>query len=201
MRQRAFMVLLVVSLAAARAQAAPLSAATPVVEAFHRQLLVAMRDADGLGFAGRQRLLAPAVEAGFDLPFITRLILGRYWSALDEGARQRVIAAFSALTIATYAARFDGYSGQRFETLETRELKAGKALVRTALVDAEGDRVRLDYVLRGTAGGWRVVNVLADGVSEIAIKRADYGRQMRKHGLDALVSRIDAQRARLAERS
>ncbi len=172
----------------------------PVV-ALHEALLGIMREAATLGFEGRRARIAPVLERSFDLPFITRLVLGRHWSGLDAAARQRLVAAFSALTAATYAARFDGYAGERFEVLEERPLKRGRRLVRSVLIGGDGTRVRLDYVVREGAEGWRIVNVLADGVSELAIKRADYDKVMRSEGVDALIARIVAQTEGYARRS
>lgn len=190
--------LLWLGLAASAAEPSP---AAPVVEGFHHTLIEVMRDADALGFEGRRARLAPAVEATFDLGYISRLVLGSHWGELGEAERARMVEAFTALTIATYAERFDGYSGEHFETVETRKLKRDAELVRTVLVKADGERVRLDYVLHRTPAGWRVINVLADGVSEIAIKRADYDRVLRDQGFDALIERIDEQRKRLGKPS
>jgi len=174
------------------------SGARQTVERFHATLLGVMREAATLGYAGRRARLAPAVEASFDLSAISRLVLGRYWKGLDQAQRQRMIAAFTALTVATYAARFDGYSGERFKFVSERDLKRNRVLVRTVLIKQDGDKVRLDYVLHRTGKGWRFINVLADGVSEISIKRADYGAVMRGDGFEALMTKLAAQTAHYA---
>jgi len=180
--------------------AAPLDARA-VVGALHATLVEVMRDATKLGFSGREQQLSPTLTQSYDLPFVSHLVLGRRWKALDDGQRRRMIDTFTALTVATYASRFDDYSGERFEFVSQRALKKRLELVRTVLVKKDGDKVRLDYVMHHTKSGWRIVNVLADGVSEISIKRADYAKVMRGEGFDALLGKLAKQTANYAAKA
>ena len=97
-----------------------------VVESLHEQLLSAMKDARALGFKGRAEKLAPLVERSFDFPYISRLVLGQAWRTLDEPQRAQMAQALERLTVTNYAARFDGYDGERFETLESGQGKRGR---------------------------------------------------------------------------
>ena len=169
------------------------------VERLHEALLEVMGQADELGFSGRRDRLDPVIRASFDLPYISRLVLGgRRWSALDESQRSQMVATFTRLTVATYANRFDGYAGERFNILEERPLKRGRMLVRSELRDADGDAVQLDYVLHKAADRWRIVNVVANGVSDLSLKRADYAAAMKNEGFQALMVKLDDQVSGLA---
>ena len=53
--------------------------------------------------------------------------------------------------------------------------------------------MRLDYLLQEETGRWRIVNVVSNGVSDLSLKRADYGSIMKKQGFDTLVSKLEAQ--------
>jgi phospholipid transport system substrate-binding protein len=167
--------------------------AVEVVERFHAALIEAMQDGPDLGFAGRRARLAGVVARSFDLSEITRLVMGRYWEQLEAAQREEMVEAFSSLTIGTYAARFDEYGGERFEILEVREGRGGRIQVRSRLVAGAGTEVRFDYLLHERGGGWRIVNVLADGVSEITLRRAEYGAILEREDVGTLVGRIEAQ--------
>src|SRR3989304_3357532 len=78
-------------------------------------LLQSMQNAETLGFSGRYENLAPVLKDSFDLPFMVRVSVGQYWSGLDAGQQEKLADAFERFTGATYAGRFDGYSGARFE--------------------------------------------------------------------------------------
>jgi phospholipid transport system substrate-binding protein len=41
--------------------------------------------------------------------------------------------------------------------------------------------------------GWRIVNIIADGVSDLALKRAEYQRVFASGGLDGLLAELNAQ--------
>lgn len=170
--------------------------AREVVERFHGTLLAVMKDADRLGFDGRYKRLQPAVVESFDLPGIARLVTGKYWSEFDDRQKSQFVETFSRLSVATYALRFDGYSGESFKTVSEERSANGDAIVHTVLVKSNGEAVRLDYVLRRIDGRPRVINVIADGVSDLALKRAEYVSIMRSEGFNALVAKLNDKIAR-----
>ena len=104
-----------------------------------------MKQAKKLGYAGRYQRLAPTVTASYDFPYISKVVVGRYWRSFTAEQKSQFIRAFSKLSIATYANRFDGYSGERFKTISGEELKRGHRLVNTVLIKANGEEIELDY--------------------------------------------------------
>ena len=58
----------------------------------------------------------------------------------------------------------------------------------------------LTYVLHQTEDGpWKVINVVANGVSDLALKRAEYQRILRDGDFAELLEHIGEQSQRLAE--
>jgi phospholipid transport system substrate-binding protein len=166
-----------------------LDASRTVVEKLHLNLIHVMTEADTLGFVGRVDALTPVLAETFDFATISRIVTGRHWKTLADDQRAEFIAVFANLSAATYASNFDGFSGERFETLGVSE-KRGNVLVRTVIVRADGDQVTLDYVLRDNAGLWQIVNVIASGVSDLSLKRADYTAVIKSEGFNTLVTRL-----------
>ena len=184
---------------AALPSAAENAGAVATVDNLHAALLDIMQNASSLGYGGRRDRIAPVVEASFNLPFITRLTLGRYWADLSSEQQDTMVDALERLTIANYASRFNGYSGERFERISNKPARRGRELVRTVLEvnNDSADDVTLDYLLQETAGRWRIVSVVANGVSDLSLKRADYGAVIKSQGFDSLVARINDQIADL----
>jgi phospholipid transport system substrate-binding protein len=173
--------------------AALAQAGTPaaVVERFHAALLDAMRNARALGPRGRERRLRPAMQAAFDLPAMTRIAVGPAWTGLSEGERQALISAFSDWVVATYASRFDGYAGESFAMAGESTLQSGDRLVRTQLLRPNDSPVRLNYLLRGGEGRWRVVDIYLDGtISELASRRAEFTTLLREGGAERLAAEL-----------
>ncbi len=162
-----------------------------VVESLHEGIIKAWRSY--AGFEDRYRSLEPVVGSVFDLQAMSSLVLGPAGTKLDQAQRRRFTDTFRRLTVSTYASRFSGYKGERFETREQRDLPGGQQFVRTDLVKQNGEQVRLDYLLHWRNERWQIVNVIAKGVSDLAIKRSEYGRVMRGDGFEALIERLERQ--------
>ena len=191
-----FLLLLVAGAGAGRA-AEPTP--TEIVERLNEVLIEVMQEAEALGFQGRYRRLAPVLSQTFDFPFMARISAGGRWRALDEATRGQFVEAFGNMSIATYAARFDGYGGERFEILGEAPGRRKTILVRNQLVKNDGDAVRIDYLLKATGERWRVVDVFLDGkYSELALKRSEYGAVIKNHGIAVLIETLDRKAAELA---
>jgi phospholipid transport system substrate-binding protein len=162
-----------------------------VIQRFQDTLLSVMKQAQSLGYDGRYKQLAPVVSATHDLAAIARVSVGRYWEALSAAQRDKLVDTFSRLSIATYAARFDGYSGETFSTPVLERHNTDRALVRTDLNQSDGEKVSFNYQLHNADGQWRIVNIITNGVSDLAMKRAEYTSVIKKDGFDALIGKLE----------
>lgn len=173
--------------------------AIQVVAHFQDVLLSVMKDANRLEFKGRFERLEPAVKQSHDLARIAHLTIGRHWRSLDAQQKTRFVDTFSRLIIATYAHQFHTYSGESFNRKTVQALKRGRLLVRTELIKSNGKHVHLDYVLRYRKSRWRIINIIADGVSDLALKRAEYSNVIRQNGIDHLLSLLEKKIAQYQE--
>jgi phospholipid transport system substrate-binding protein len=165
--------------------------ATEVVEKLHAALLSAMKEGDKIGYQGRFDQLAPVIKSSFDMPFISRAVLGKHWDSLKDEQRSRFVQAFTQQSIATYAANFDSYSGERFKMIPEKQVDGGRILVQSQLIKSDGGQVQLDYLLHRAGGQWRIVNIIAEGVSDLALKRADYSAFLKSNGFEALLKKLN----------
>ncbi len=178
---------------------APAATATPTatVEKLHATLLSLMKEADSLRYQGRFERVAPVLDQTFNFETIGRVVTGRYWKGLAADKRSSFLDTFRKLSAATYAENFDGYGGEAFKTLG-EEIKKGAALVRTQIVKSDGKTVSLNYVLNQSGADWRVVNVIAEGVSDLSLKRSEYGAVISREGIDSLIAKLNAKIASYA---
>ena len=173
------------------------SAATEVVERFHAALLGVMRDAQRLGVRGRFDRLAPVMSQAFDLAAMTRIAVGPPWTGFSPADQAALTEAFTRWSIATYAARFDGFSGESFATTGTQTQPNGDTLVRTTLNRTGGQEpVVLSYLLRGNPP--RIVDIYLTGtISELASRRAEFTTLIREGGAERVTRELQARTARL----
>ena len=188
--------------AAEAPSAGPSDSASPqveVVETFNGDLLDLLRKSGELDQQGRSALLKPSLQTHFDLDFMAQKVLGRGWKKLTP--EQQIIwrDSFTGLMTENYAGRFVGWSDQSFETIDESEAGHGTVLVRTKLHVPGDEDVSLDYRLRETPTGWRVIDVFLNGtVSELALRRAEYSGVLKREGFDALILAVDGKREELA---
>ena len=170
------------------ARAAQAQNPAAVVEGFHTALLDIMRSAPRLGVRGRYERLAPAMSQVFDLAAMTRIAVGPPWTGFTAADQAALTEAFSRWSIATYAARFDGFSGETFTTQGVQANPNGDQLVRTTL-NRTGNQepVVLSYLLRGG----RVVDVYLTGtISELASRRSEFAGLIREGGAPRLLAEL-----------
>ncbi len=93
--------------------------------------------------------------------------------------------------------RFEGFGGH-FEILGEGPAPAGGVRVNNQIVPASGESIRIDYLLRQTAGKWRVIDVyLKSSISELAVRRAEFMGILAKRGFDGLIAEIKAKISKL----
>src|SRR6516164_2646497 len=125
------------------------AAASPqdTVRSFYETLLATMKDGRALGQSGRDARLAPVVNRTFDLPFMARLAVGPSWAMLTSAQQQQVTGAFAHYVSATYADRFDSYSGEQLQVIGERPY-GSDVIVQTKIVDSKGEPTALNYLMR-----------------------------------------------------
>jgi phospholipid transport system substrate-binding protein len=182
--------LVLISALALPARAEPVPAAE-VIDRFHAVLLDVMKNAKALGLDGRRARLEPVMDQTYDFPGMAKRSLGPAWSKLDDAQHARFEQVFRAMILRTYSTRFNGFESERFETKGAEPSIAGTEIVRSVLHTATKD-VHLDYRMRETPEGWRVIDVYLGGtVSELALKRAEYTAVIERDGLDGLIAALE----------
>lgn len=168
------------------------------IRAFYDALLDVMKRAKSLGIKGRYDALEPVIEATFDLAAMTRIAVGPRWTSLPKDVQSALVDAFSRMTIATYASRFDGYSGERFEVDPNVESRGAGSVVHTRIVQPKGDPVTLNYLMRKSGDRWKAVDVYLTGtISELATRRSEFSAILDSGGPQALIQSLREQTERM----
>jgi phospholipid transport system substrate-binding protein len=156
------------------------------VSAFYGVLLSNMRNGRTLGESGRYARLAPVVDRTFDIPSMTRLAVGPAWATLTPGQQQQLITAFAHYVAATYADRFDTYSGEQLQVAGERPY-GSDLVVQTRIVKSNGETTRLDYLMRQG----RISDVYLDGtISQVAVHRSEFHSILQREGIEGLVAAL-----------
>jgi phospholipid transport system substrate-binding protein len=178
---------------AAEAAQGPMS----LVSRLNETLIDVMQNAKNLGYRGRYERLAPVLKQTFNFPVMAGISSGSHWRGFSAEQKAKLSEAFGRMSIGTFANRFDGFGGERFEVAGEEPGPRGTVLVRNRLIKSDGDTIEINYLTKDYGGEWRVVDVYLDSkFSELAVKRSEYTSVLDKEGLEGLIARIEA---RLAE--
>ncbi|WKJ91782.1 ABC transporter substrate-binding protein [Methylomonas montana] len=166
------------------------ASAKQVVDEFQNQLLSVMKQGKELGFQGRYDKLDVAVKKSHDLPKIARIVVGKQWEELTPEQQSKLENVFSKLSVSAYAHNFKEYAGESFSFVSEEETGRGGVVIHTNLhIPGEKD-VKFDYMMKKKDEGWQIINIIADGVSDLALKRSDYTSVLSRDGFDALIAKI-----------
>jgi phospholipid transport system substrate-binding protein len=161
------------------------------VQGLYDALLGTMKNCRILGQSGRFTQLEPVIRRTFDIPSMTRLSVGASWAGLSEAQRQQLTESFGRYISAIYADRFDSYAGQKLQVTGEQPNPAG-IMVKSQIVKANGEPVKVDYMMRRSGDGWLISDIYLDGaISEVATRRSEFATILRTDGVDGLIAALN----------
>jgi phospholipid transport system substrate-binding protein len=170
--------------------------AVAAIQLFYDDLLAVMKDAKGLSFDQRYQRLAPAITRTLELGLMARLSVGPDWTQLRPDQQRQLTDVFSRYTIAVYANRFDGFSGERFEVDPAPAASPNGTIVTSRIVKSNGEKISINYLMRQGAGGWQAIDIYLSGtISELASRRSEFVAVLHQSGADGLIKLLEQRTA------
>ncbi|HET8700603.1 MAG TPA: ABC transporter substrate-binding protein, partial [Nitrococcus sp.] len=123
---------------------------------------------------------------------MSRFVLAQNWQRAEPDQRRRFVAEFRQLLVRTYGKSLSEYSNQtvEFEPMHS-DPSSGRVTVSSKIKQADGPPIALDYKLYKKQGdGWKVYDVIIEGVSLVQNYRSSFGSEIRRNGLDALIAQL-----------
>ena len=141
----------------------------------------------------RYAALEPLIRETHDLPYIARFAMRRYWADLTDQQQSEFMETFTRLSIATYASRFQGLTDQTFGISGQTDQPRGHVEINGTLLQKDGEILKINYILHESAEGWQIINIIVDGVSDLALKRGEYQSVFSDTGFTGLVDYLSGQ--------
>lgn len=170
------------------------------IAALNAGLLQVMIAGTATPFAKRMATLTPVIQASFDLPLLLQNSVGpARWANIADAQKAQLLDVFTQFTVASYVANFDSAGGEKFVIAPETRVSGKDTVVLTRIVGPAGDATKLDYVMRETAGTWKVVDVLLDGsISRVAVTRSDFRALLSTPDAAPLIASLRGKVANLA---
>ena len=189
-------------LVGAPARAAPDIAPDALVRTSIDEVLAIIKADKELQGGNPQKLYALVEEKvlpHFDFSRMTRLAVGRNWAQASDAQKEALTKEFQTLLVRTYSTSLSQYRNQTIDVKPAKFAPADKdTTVKTVVNQPGGQPIPIDYGMERTDKGWKVYDVVVDGVSLVTTYRGSFNDQIQKSGIDGLVKTL-ADRNRSSE--
>ena len=137
------------------------------------------------------------LDQAFNLAVMAQVAVGATWSTLSAPDRASILESLSRYTEARFAHEFKDYGGAPMVIDPNVQTRGLDKLVRAEVREPGEAPQKIGYRLREYGGQWRVIDVIYNGVSQLATQRADFADALQNGGAAALVKKLDAATAKL----
>ena len=143
-------------------------------------------------------LVREKVLPNFNFELITRFSLGRHWNDASEEQRDRLTEELTTLMVRTYSQPLLEYSGEDVQYQSERvDEDRGRASMRVEIAQRDGPAIPLTYQFRRhDEHGWQIYDVVVEGVSLVTNYRDGFGSEIRRNGIEGLLSRLEERNRR-----
>lgn len=133
----------------------------------------------------------------FDFVRMSKLVLGKNWRKASDAQRDAFVVQFREMLVRTYGVALLNYSGQEIRYLPTPDIgDATKASVNTEVRDNGAPPIPINYRLSLKDGEWKVFDIVIDGISLVSNYRTGFNTEIRRYGLDKLISKLNERNQR-----
>lgn len=142
--------------------------------------------------SGLYSLVQEAVVPNADFYRMSQVAMGRFWRRADEDQRQKIAHEFREMLVRTYATALLNYTGQEIEYLPVRSQPGDTDIMVPTRINmgAGGPPVPINYRVYKADGGWKVYDIVIDGVSLVANYRSSFASEIRRGGVDGLIQQL-----------
>jgi phospholipid transport system substrate-binding protein len=170
---------LVLFLAPAHA-AAPSDAAAFINDLLNKALKTL--DNKQLSDEERAKTFRDLLDRDFDMPRISRFVLGPYWREASDQEKQQFQKLFEDYVVRSYATRFSEYSGEQVKVTGSRPESETSTLVQSQVVRQNGPPAKVDWRVRKQDNDFKIVDVDVEGVSMVLTQREEFSSVIQRSG-------------------
>jgi phospholipid transport system substrate-binding protein len=151
-----------------------------------------------LGQAEKEKRVRALLKEGLDLTTIGRFALGRTWQTANDAQRAEYSKLFAVYVLNTYARRLAAYSGETFKITGAQSIADTDAIVMSVIGRPNGQPVDTAWRVRAEDQGYKVIDVLIEGVSMALTQRQEFSAVVQNKGIDGLLDSLRAQNQQFA---
>ena len=123
-----------------------------------------------------------------DIKLMSKIILGKkIWTNMSSLQQNDFVDAFKYKMTSTYMKSITAFDGEKIEFLPFKPgKKPNLAFVKSKYIMVSGD-IEVNYRLMKQNEGWKVYDIIFDGISLMKNYRADFREHIDKNGIQSLI--------------
>jgi phospholipid transport system substrate-binding protein len=135
----------------------------------------------------------------FNFQRMTQLAVGRSWREATDSQKTALIDEFRRLLVRTYSASLSQFKNQNIDVKPLKLTPSDtEVVVKTLIAQPGAQSIPIDYSMEKTNDGWKVFDVLIDGVSLVTNYRSSFSTEIKNSGIDGLVKSLADRNAKNA---
>ncbi|HMA15155.1 MAG: phospholipid-binding protein MlaC [Bacteroidota bacterium] len=132
----------------------------------------------------KERHFRRLFNENFDVPKIGQFVIGRYWRAASEADRQAFLNVFEDAMVQRFLPLLAENSTERFQIGNATPDGGNQndVLIDSRINRPEGEPYRVTWRVRETDGSFKILDIVAEGVSMAITLRSEYGSVLKSNG-------------------
>jgi phospholipid transport system substrate-binding protein len=143
----------------------------------------------------KQAQIEKIFSSNIDIAWVGRFVMGRYWRQANDQQKALYLKKYERFLVKHYASRFADYTSGTFKVTDTRDDGNGEFTVSMEIDSPErqgAEPILVDYRVRNSGGGFKIFDVIVEGVSMITTQRSEFSSVIGQHGIDYLIENLSA---------
>jgi len=130
----------------------------------------------------KEKTFRALLDVNFDMPRISRFVLGRYWTTASDADKQQYLPLFETYVVRAYANRFTQYTGETVKVTGSRP-QGDLTVVSSQIIESNGaPSIKVDWVVHKDGDDYRITDVSVDGVSMVLTEKQQFAAVMEREG-------------------
>ena len=146
----------------------------------------------------KQKKLEKLFATHVDIPWVARFVVGRYWRQASDAQKTSYVKHYERFLIRHYTSRFTDYTSGTYKITGVKDDGDNEFTVSMSLQGTGGkstEPVLVDYRVRKGDAGFRIFDVIVEGISMITTQRSEFSSVLAQHDIDYLTKQLDAKAA------
>ena len=114
-------------------------------------------------------------DENFDIPSISRFVLGKYWKSATTTQKKEFIVTFRNYIVKTYSSRFSEYTGEKLTLINSENQSNPKLfIVHTALNREDAPPIKVDWRVGLKKDRYVILDIIIEGISLAITQRSEF---------------------------